>query len=192
MKKLKFILLALMIVSCILIIAACSINPGGGGGNNPSGGTGGGSGIPRGTYTIISTAYVAPVYSAGCPAQLVLDSDTSNSQPCNDAKIILDANNDISFYAVGSFIIGFQGGTNSGVGGSANAISYVADNGGYKCIKVNAANGGILGTINKAGFNINVSCTFTYASNVITATMKYELTSNSAHFWTQTFEFAKI
>ena len=202
MKKFKSILLTVLLMSALsvaaLTFAACDLF-GGSGGNNNNNNNNNNNQTPDpmiGTYLISSTAFVAPVYFGGHSGEII-DTDTGTGQttPSPNGKITIAANADISFYAIGSLVCGFQGGTNSGVGGTVNAINYVAETSvGYRCMKVNATtNQTRLTTINKTFLtdSVYVSCTFTYANDVITLTMRCELASDTAKGWTQTFDFAK-
>lgn len=207
MKKLKLIFSAVSLALILVLAAglgACGLFGGGTNGGNNGGGNGGGGGSQTtpdpmiGVYKIVSTAHVAPDYFGGCPAQTTLEIDDTQFNPSADGKITIAADADISFYAVGAFAIGFQMGTGTGVSGSINAISYYAEaNVGYRCIKTTATtNPTRLWTIQKKGAipiteDVYVSITFTHANDTIALTMRYELTTDTAKGWTQTFDFAK-
>lgn len=195
MKTRKILALCTVIILVILCSAALvACGNGGSGGGNGGGGTQ--TTVPTGNYLLTSSEYVVPVEFGSFDIPILLETDNEYSQVSGTSKITINANDGISFINVGSFAVSFTQGEGSGLSGTSFDMKFVTDGSGYKVVKKIDSSATLATTSSSqntmlGGDSFYKMCTFTYADDVITLTMRYELVSDRDQGWTQTYTYTK-
>ena len=196
-KILALCTMSIIMLLCSAVLFACGNDSGGGGG----GGGGDTDPVPTGTYILTSAEYSEAVAFSGFTLPELMQDENEYSKvslSSMDSEIKIFANRGVSFINVGSFAVSFTQGEETGFSGTSYDMKYVANGGGYKVVKKIDSNAALSMTgvsqnamLGGAGNAVYKMCTFTYADDVITLTMRYELASDREQGWTQTYTYTK-